>query len=165
MTSPPYPPQQPSGLPQPGPTAYPPQQPPKKKTTRTILIIVGAVLALCCLGGGTAGFLFYKAIDGATEGVANGAGAYLDDLRDGDYQGAYAKLCGEQQAAVSESAFVGAKKLQPKITDYEITGRRVSNDNGVKSGAVNITVTFADGRKNSETLKMRNENGEWRVCS
>ena len=159
-------PQQPGGYPQPGAAPYPPQQPPKKsRTTRTVLIIVAAVLAFCCLGAGTVGFLIYKGVDNATGPVVDGAGAYLDDLRDGDYQGAYAKLCRVQQIAVTESAFVANKQRQPKIVDYEINGRRVSTNNGVRSGSVDITVTFDNGAKNSETLQMSHESGEWRVCS
>jgi len=142
-----------------------PQPPKKSRTTRNVLIIVAVVLALCCAGGGIGGFFLYKGVDGATRGVADGASAYLDDLRDGNYRGAYARLCNAQKAGVSESAFVGVKERQPRIVEYTIDGRRVSSNNGVNTGSVTVTLTFDNGKKNSETLQMAYENGQWRVCS
>lgn len=142
----------------------PPPAPRRNRTTRTVLIIVGAVLAVCCLGGVGGGFLLYRTVDGATAPARSAAVAYLDDLRAGNYPAAYGRLCNEWRGSVSQEEFTRDRSAEPKIKSYSVQGVNVSNSNGEVTATVTARITPETGAESTNTLALRKEDGDWRVC-
>jgi hypothetical protein len=165
-------------VPPPEPVAQPPYQPPagppyaspvlppkKNQTLKIVLIVLGALLVLCCIGALIAGAFGYKAFRDATGPAKSAVTGYYDDLKAGNYGSAYDRLCAESQEAVTREDFIGVQNLLPNITDYKITGVNVNNSNGKVTGSVNVTVTRERSGESTQTIELRKEGGDWKVCA
>ncbi|MBO4206282.1 Rv0361 family membrane protein [Micromonospora echinofusca] len=129
-----------------------------------MLVIVGIVLLLCCVGGVGGGFWFYNKVDAAVAPARDAASGYLDDLGRGDYPGAYARLCESTRSSTSEADFTRMQSSLPAITDYDITGTTITNNNGRVGGTVVVELTRGTGGEATQILTMAKEDGTWRVC-
>ena len=78
-----------------------------RRTTRPLLIIIAAVLAVCCLGGLGGGFWLYRTFQDAAGPARSATAAYIDDVRAGNYQSAYGRLCKQARDSTSQEEYSG----------------------------------------------------------
>ncbi|MFB9234651.1 hypothetical protein ACFFWC_03740 [Plantactinospora siamensis] len=148
---------------EPMPAASDPVRKPKR-TTRTVLIVIAAVLVVCCLGGVGGGFLVYRSYSTAAGPARDVATRYMQNIRLGDYQGAYELLCQRAQDTTTPEQFIRIQSAQPKIATYEISGTSVVSRAGEVSADVTFSVEQQVGAKGELTIHLLKEDGEWRVC-
>ncbi|MEU6073633.1 DUF4878 domain-containing protein [Micromonospora sp. NPDC047074] len=134
------------------------------RTTRTILIVVAVVLAVCCAGGVGGGFWLYRTYDSAAEPARDATSAYLDDVRAGNYQAAYGRLCASTRDVTTPEEFTRVQSAQAKITSYTFSGTNVSNHNGQVRGVVTVRIVQETGAEVTWSIPLVKEGGEWRVC-
>jgi hypothetical protein len=134
------------------------------RTTRTVLIIVAVVLAVCCLGGLGGGFWLYRTYNDNAGPARNATVAYIDDVRAGNYQGAYGRLCKEVRDGTSQEEYIRIQSAQLKIKSYEIEGVSISSYNGRVRATVTVRMVQETGANLSQTIPLLKEDGEWRVC-
>ncbi|MGW0504240.1 Rv0361 family membrane protein [Micromonospora sp. NPDC003241] len=145
-------------------TYHPPPVPPRNnRPLRIVLVVVGVVVALCCLGGAVGGWFLYQTVQDAVGPARSTTGEYLDALRDGDHQRAYDRLCQRQRDQVTADEFALQRQAMPKLVEYDITGMRVSTNNGRTTGTASVRLETANGETN-ESISLLREDGEWRVC-
>ncbi|MEU5673690.1 hypothetical protein ABZ749_25710 [Micromonospora sp. NPDC047753] len=145
------------------PTMVPGPRP--NRTLRTVLIVVGALLTVCCVIGTCVGLWLYRSVKDTVEPVRGAATAYLDDVRAGNYAGAYGRLCDRVRDTMPQEDFARIQSAQLKITSYEITGVNVNNYNGRVTGTVQVEVVqAATGARFTQGVALVKEDGEWRVC-
>ncbi|MCX4388196.1 DUF4878 domain-containing protein [Micromonospora peucetia] len=138
--------------------------PKPNRTLRTVLIVVAAVVALCCLGGLGGGFWLYRTYDNAAGPAREATAAYLDDVRAGDYQAAYGRLCERVREVTTPEEFTRVQSAQEKIRSYKFTGTSVSNNNGRVRGNVTVRIVKETGAELTQSVPLVKESGEWRVC-
>jgi hypothetical protein len=148
-----------------GMTFEPPPPPAKpRNNVRTILIVVGIVLALCCGGVIVGGYLLFRGVAEATGPVHDAAVAYVEDIIDHDYAGAYDHLCGKVKSQISESDFATATAQSFDVRAYSVVGTNVMNRNGKVSATVTMKLTMANGTPRTQIFPMVKEAGDWKVC-
>ncbi|MDG4770110.1 DUF4878 domain-containing protein [Solwaraspora sp. WMMD792] len=135
-----------------------------RRTTVIIVAVVLAVVLLCCVGVAGGGFWLYRTVSAATEPARDATTAHFDALSAGDYAGAYQRLCQDRRDTLSETEYVRQESAAGQIAGYDIVGVNVSTTNGRTSGAVTVEVTYDGGAQRQETVRLVEENGEWRVC-
>ncbi|QOC90589.1 Rv0361 family membrane protein [Micromonospora craniellae] len=146
-------------------TYHPPPVPPRdnRRSLRIVLIVVGVVVAVCCLGGAAGGFFLFRTVQDAVGPARSATSEYLNAVRDGDHQRAYDLLCQRQRDQVTPDDFARQRQAQPRLVDYDITGMRVSTDNGRTTGVASVRLETASG-ETAESISLLRENDEWRVC-
>src|SRR5689334_14643862 len=109
-----------------------PAPPPKRKlsTTQKVIIIVAAVVVLCCGVGGVGLYFGIRAVDNSTQPMRDAATGYLDNLKAGDYTTAYGRLCDRVRERLTPAQFASVKSADP-LADYDVTGYRISTQNGL----------------------------------
>jgi hypothetical protein len=110
----------------------------------------------CCVGAVTAGFLAFRGISDAVKPAQDAASAYADDIRDGDYPGAYGRLCERVRSRVSQEVFADSM-----AQDF---GANVNNRNGVTTATVTMRITRPTGTSFNHTFPLVQESGTWKVC-
>ena len=145
-------------------TYMPPQPAKPRNNLRTILIVVGIVLVLCCGGAVAGGVYLFRGVAGTIGPVNEAASAYMDDLVERDYSGAYQRLCAQRQAQLPESTFTSHQKDAFSVRSYNITNTNVSNMNGNVSASVTVRITMTDGADHTQIFRLVKEDGEWKVC-
>lgn len=145
---------------------YQPMPPPPapRRTGRIVLTVVAVVLVLCCLGGSIGGFFLYRTVKDAVAPVSDSATSYLDAVRRGDHSAAYEQLCTTAKNRISESDFARQQSLLPRLTDYDITGVNVANNNGDTRGTVTARLTREGAEPVTQVFTLVKEDGTWRVC-
>ncbi|MBB4961829.1 Rv0361 family membrane protein [Micromonospora polyrhachis] len=147
--------------------AYQQLPPPARKsrnTTRIVLIVVAVVLVVCCLGGGILGFVLYRTVQDATGPAREATTAYVDDLRERDYPGAYGRLCARVRADLTAEEFARRQAPQPTIASYKIVGLNVNNTNGRVTGTATVQLTQDAGATVTQVFPLVKEGGQWRIC-
>jgi hypothetical protein len=111
-----------------------------------------------CCGGGLAFFgkSFFEIRD-----VQAAADAYLTDAQNGDYNGAYQKLCAKAQQETAPSKLADL----PRLNSFEITNTVVSNriPQGA-SGTVTATLHLTGNQTVTQNFYLIKEHGKWKVC-
>jgi hypothetical protein len=138
--------------------------PKPRRTVRTVLIVVGAVLGVCCLGGIAGGYAIFRSVSNAVAPAREAATSYVDDVRAGNYQSAYGRLCQDVRNATTLEEFTSAQSAAPRIQSYKINGVNVSNYNGRSTGTVTAQITQETGAVLTQVFPLVKEEGEWRVC-
>ncbi|HEU5109021.1 MAG TPA: hypothetical protein VFT95_10755 [Micromonosporaceae bacterium] len=148
----------------PGVTPPFPAPPVEGRSTRLWLGLGAAGLAtvLCC-GGGLAA-LIGLGVTGAqaiNERAHVAVSSYLDDVRAGRYDDAYAALCPALRRQETADQFADRVADEPSISGYDM--RTVSNPSEL---VLPVDVRYADGT--ADTLRFRLEQdvntGEFEVC-
>ncbi|MFB9543613.1 Rv0361 family membrane protein [Micromonospora sagamiensis] len=142
--------------------AAPPARP--RRTGRTIAIIVAVVFLLCCVGGSVGGFLLYRTVSDAVAPVQDTTRTYLDAVRRGDNQTAYAQLCSSTRGRMSEQEFTQLAATQPKLVNYDIDGVVVNNVNGRTTGTATVRLSYDGGIQRTQVFTLVKEDGAFRVC-
>ncbi|MGC4893025.1 hypothetical protein [Micromonospora sp. DT31] len=143
---------------------YPPAAVPPKKSKRTLFIVLGVVLAVCCSGAALGGFLLFRTVQEATGPARTTVDAFAGALVERDYPAAYRHLCSPLRDRVSEADFAAQGSARPDLTDHEIVGLNVSNNNGRVSGSATVRYTPDVGAATTEEYPLVKEDGEWRIC-
>ncbi|GHJ42735.1 hypothetical protein Cs7R123_00770 [Catellatospora sp. TT07R-123] len=92
------------------------------------------------------------------------ATAYLDALRDGRYDTAYAWVCGSERKKYSLDRW-RPRHDHPAVTGYRITGTRIEDiSDGPILYYVDTEIRYADGRTAPKALYLSDERAGWRVC-
>jgi len=154
----------PPGGAQPG---YPPAVPPPKKSNQTlkiVLIIIAVLAVLCCIGAIIAGAFGYRAFRDVTGPAKDTVTGYFDDLKAGNYDSAYDRLCAETQSTVTREDFVAFQSVLPAVIDYKIVGVNIHNTNGKTYATVDVRVTRERGGEVTQTVQLLKEGGKWKVC-
>lgn len=142
----------------------PPPAPKANRTTRIVLIVIAIVLAVCCLCGLGGGLWLYRTYDDNAKPARDATTAYIDDIRAGDYPGAYGRLCEKVRRSTTQEEFIRIQSVQLKIRSYEVSGTNVSNYNGRVGAAVTVRMVQETGAQLTQTFPLVKESGEWRVC-
>jgi hypothetical protein len=122
-----------------GEQMYPMPQPPRRSnTTKIVLLIVGSARQT-----------------GAT---------FLADLKNNDYDAAYALLCANVQDALTPDKFREGVQARGQIVDYDITGVQVFNRNGRTGATVTASLQYDRGFADTHIFPLVKEGGGWRVC-
>jgi hypothetical protein len=135
-----------------------------RRTRRTVLIIVAVVLAVCSLGGLAGGFWLYRTYQDAAGPARSATVAYIDDVRAGNYQSAYGRLCTSVRESTPREEYIRIQSAQLKIESYEVEGVSVSSYNGRVSATVTVRLAQETGAELSQTFPLLKEDGEWRIC-
>jgi Domain of unknown function (DUF4878) len=140
--------------------------PPKKsnQALKIILIVGGILLVLCCIGAILAGAFGFKAFRDATGSAKAAVTGYYDDLKSGDYDSAYDRICSETQQQVTREDFTDVQNLLPHITDHKVTSLNITSVNGRTTGTAQIQVTRDRGGETTQTVRLIKEDGDWKVC-
>jgi hypothetical protein len=126
--------------------------------------IGAAVLLLVCGGGVSAliglGVLMNRALNEQADVVVS---AYLTDLKDRRYTEAYAALCDERKAQISEAEFASQQAGRETISDWDVGTLDLTS----VDLAVPVEVTYSDGRTGQlqAYLGQNEETGAFQVCS
>jgi len=132
-------------------------------TTRIVLVVVGSVLFVCCSVGGVVGYFGFRGLMAAVGPPRDATEAFVDDLRYGDFGGAYDKLCASTQAQFSRAEFAAlVDKRRPSGVSVRSTNVRTMN--GDVTATVVGDVSYPDGFKDRHTFELAKENGVWKVC-
>ncbi|MEU4476380.1 hypothetical protein [Micromonospora sp. NPDC023888] len=139
--------------------------PKPNRTARTALIVVSALLALCCVVGVGVGFWIYRTLRGDVEPARAAATAYVDDMRSGNYPGAYGRLCADVRKNITEADFARIQAAQLPVSSYEIIDVNVTNYNGrVTATAIFEMVQEGTGARFTQTMLLVKKDDEWLVC-
>jgi hypothetical protein len=139
--------------------------PKPRNTLRIVLIVVGAVLAVCCLGGVAGGFFLFRTYSNNAGPARDATTAYVDDVRAGDYPGAYGMLCQKMRDTMSLDEYTRTQSAQLKIGTYKIVGVRVNTYNGHLSAVVTVQMTQEQtGAGFTQGFPLVKEDGQWRIC-
>jgi hypothetical protein len=137
----------------------------KPPTRWKLVVAIALVLAVCCCGGlGAGGYVVFRKVAEAQSPIRDAAAAYLDDLEEGDYSGAYDLLCRATRQRFSRDAFVAAVSGPEAVRAHHIDRVRISNDKGRLGGTVNATLVDAAGAPRTRTFELTPEDGRWKVC-
>ncbi|WP_435207627.1 Rv0361 family membrane protein [Micromonospora sp. bgisy143] len=140
-----------------------PASPPR--TARRVLLVLAGVLAVCCVVGSCVGLWFYRSLKREVGPARSVAVGYIDDVRAGDYSGAYGRLCERVRTAMTQEDFSRVQAAQLEISSYEITGVYVNNYNGRLTATATVTmVQKSTGAQATQTMGLVKEDDEWRVC-
>ncbi|MDI1463750.1 hypothetical protein QEZ54_22455 [Catellatospora sp. KI3] len=125
---------------------------------------LGFVVLLMCVG--TPLYVVYRSHTdkAAKEGMNAAATAYLDALRDGRYDAAYAWVCGSERKKYALDKW-RARHDRPALAGYRIAGLRVEDvsDTGTFY-YVDTELAFTDGTTRAKALSLSDERAGWRVC-
>lgn len=120
----------------------------------------GAAVVVVALAAG------YLLVVRPRQAVLHEANAYFGDLADGDYAGAYDRLCAATRRDVPEATFVDSMKRDFSgvfaIDGYGANPFGVDID-GDRAG-VDFSVSYENARSSDVTLHLRREDGTWRPC-
>jgi hypothetical protein len=106
----------------------------------------------------------YRTYQAASGPASDSVRGYIDDVRAGDYPGAYGRLCEKSRTATTLQEYTRIQAAQLKITSYEIVGVHVTNSNGRVSAVVTTTMVQETGLNFVQTFRLVKEDGNWRVC-
>ncbi len=130
-----------------------------------LVIAVALVLAVCCCGGlGAGGLVVFRKVADAHSPIRDATTAYLDDLEEGDYAGAYDRLCRATRQRLSRDTFVTAVSGREAVRAHHIDRVRISNDKGRLGGTASATLVGAAGAPRTQTFELTSEDGRWKVC-
>lgn len=117
---------------------------------RIVILVGGGFLALIVFIVVLLSFVF-----GVTQPVVDAGNNYMQALKDGRTNDAYAMLAPEVQDAISQDNFFGAY-----LESWTISQRSIRNGVGKMAGSAII-----DGENYSYELYFREIDGEWRITS
>ncbi|MEV6601521.1 DUF4878 domain-containing protein [Actinoplanes sp. NPDC051346] len=129
-----------------------------------MLIVVGVVLVLCCAGGVTGGYFLFRGIQQATGPASQATDEFVADLKSGNADAAYGRLCASTRSKFSRETFVQGLSGQPQIRSHKIVGVNVSNLNGRVSATVTAKLTLDTGFVDQHTFALVKEYGQWKMC-
>ena len=140
-----------------------PTSPPR--TARRVLLVLAGLLVVCCGVGSCVGFWFYRDLKREVGPARSTVVGYIDDVRAGDYPGAYERLCDRVRTTMTREDFARIQAAQLKISRYEVTGVNVNNYNGRLTATATVEmVQESTGAQATQAVGLVKENGEWRVC-
>ncbi len=130
----------------------------KRGCSRGMMILL--MVGLVCIGS-------FAALVGSvfifTQPITEAGSAFLNALRDEDYDAAYAKMTGALQNQIGS-----AERLRTLITEFNAEpsvwsiSYRSSSDN---TGELRGTITTDNGSNHDLTLLLLREEGEWRIAA
>jgi hypothetical protein len=126
---------------------------------------VGIVAVVCCAGGITAGVLAVRAGDSANSAVRDAGDAFINDLQDNNYSGAYGGMCASLRNQFTLDQFTQQVQSRPHIRSHGITFTSVANVNGHTTGLIDAKLTRDGGVSDSSSFTLTKEDGTWKVCS
>ncbi len=142
--------------------AYPPAQAgPRKKGRKWLWIILGVLLAMVLgIGGCTA--LLVRSVSGPIDAT----NAFVAELDNGNFDGAYDLLCTATQNATDAGQWTAEAQngLGGEITDYSFTSASISSGSGPDVATVTGSIDV-DGSSRSVSYDLVKEGDDWRVCS
>ena len=143
-------------------------QPPAKKsnTTRNILIVVAVLVIGCVVCAGAAFALTGGAIltvFNAVKPITDASEGFMNALKTGNYDTAYALLSSDVQTEVGGNAdglkkLIEANNTQP--VSWSFTNANVTNDRADFSGSV----TFTGNRTGTGSLVLMKSGDAWKVA-
>lgn len=140
---------------------YPPAYAqPQKKSRKWLWVLLGIpLLALLGIGGCTA--VLFRAVSGPIDAT----NAFVAELDEGDFDGAYQSLCQATRNAVPAEQWTAEIEagLSGDITDYRFTEASVSSVNGSSTAVVSGSIEIG-GLSRNVTYSLVEEGSEWRVC-
>jgi flagellar basal body-associated protein FliL len=126
------------------------------KKRRSWIWILLAILGVIVVGVGACSVWLFQ----VASGPIDGANAWLAEVDEADYQGAYELSCTETRDAFTLESFttIIQTDIGIEIDGYNLNS--VNNTNGVVTVSGNVT---ADGSTQSIEFLLRNQDG-WKVC-
>jgi hypothetical protein len=157
----------PTPAPPPGPGVYAPFPAPPTEGRRFRIGLglgIGALVVFLVCGGGLAaavglGAVMTRALNEQAEVVI---GDYIKDINAGRYADAYASLCAETKATLSQAQFTSQVAGAERIRDWDV-GKVDLTDVDL---AVPVDVTYTDGdtARLQAYLGQNQETGQFQVC-
>jgi hypothetical protein len=157
----------PAPAPPQGPGVVPPFPAPPTEGRRLRIGVglgIGALVMLLVCGGGVAAVVglvtvMNRALNEQAEVVV---GAYLDDIGARRYAEAYASLCAETRATLTEAQFTGQVADDEPIRSYEVGDVNLTDVN--LAVPVDVTYESGDTAQLRAYLGQNPETGQFQVC-
>jgi len=128
---------------------------------KVLLIIGGVVLVLCLICAGIAAVAFVLGF-GLTQPAAAVGENFMTALKNGDYAGAY-NLCSpalQKELGSPQGLETRIKNGRVQPTQWSLTSRNVSNDQGQLDGSV----TFTGNREGTVLLVLAQVGNDWKIA-
>lgn len=91
------------------------------------------------------------------------AKAYLNDLTNGDWTSAYARLCVADRRAVSPTRFAESKRAHHPLS-FAMGGTNIGTLEGVETATVGYTETSSDAGPGKSFLTVQQTDAGWKIC-
>lgn len=127
--------------------AWPP--PPARRSRRSLWITLGLLFVVVAGCSGVVAKVAYREIHGADMAVNH----FLDAAEDGDTARALGYACPDWTVADV-----------PTIRHHKVRSVNVHSGSGGATGEVTVDVTFPDGRRHRDVLRLEKHGGAWLVC-
>jgi len=139
----------------------------RKSSNRTLFIVLGVVGGvLLILVMGCAGLAYWGVLSLAGfSDLTTEADRFLNDLKNGQVDAAYARTTRQFQARQTQAQFQDFVKQYPALTmqsSRTYTGVNVFAGTGGSRGIVNVTL-MGPGNSLSFTLVLSDEDGSWKI--
>lgn len=118
------------------------------------LVPIGCVGILALIGV----FVFF--IFAATRPVADTGDRFMNALKAGDNQAAYALATSSLQQELGSAEELGKVTQQLRPSEWSWSSRNINNDMGQVEGSV----TFSDGRSGHARVTLQRSGSEWKVA-
>ena len=144
-------------------TPPPADKPGRPGPRKIILVAVATLLALCGIGAGVVAYVRHSQAQEIAP-VREASDTYLRHLEAGEYDAAYAQLCGNTRASYTRTSFAAAASGKSKLASHTLTSVDLLTVNRVTGGSVTARLTYANGSTATRTLLLAKESGTWKVC-
>lgn len=120
------------------------------------------MLLLCCGCLGAGGYFIYRVMQDTEREAEDAVAAYLDDLRDGDYDDAYDKLCTDERDEETRAEFARRMETRPQLREFRV------NDVGSTSDGdytVEVELTYDNNETDTENITVIvDDDTDMKVC-
>jgi hypothetical protein len=122
------------------------------------------VLVVCCGGGAITGWALFHWYNAGAAPAAVATNAFLSDLERDDTPKAYAQLCADVKAHLTQDAFTGQEHQQPRLRSHKVTQASIATVNGVPTSLVTAQLTRDGGVQETRTVRVIKDGGTWYIC-
>lgn len=143
-----------------GPTH--PVRPPRR--LRSVLLLAGAAVMVCGIGAAGMGAWTFQSVRRAEGPARQAAEAFLQDMVEGDHDGAYEHLCEQTRQRMGRAGFAAWLDAQPKVDRFMISEVAVTARDGQLTATATAEITWTSGVVATQSLPLATDDGKWRVC-
>ncbi|MER7168992.1 hypothetical protein ABT336_23355 [Micromonospora sp. NPDC000207] len=128
------------------------------------MLIAGCAVALCCTGVAGLGLWNVQVVRQADGPVRQTADGFLQDLSDGDTDGAYDLLCADARTRWSRIGFDQWVRTPPQVTGYHLLDVSVTTRSGRPEGTVGVRLERENATSDDRDLRVVRDGDGWKVC-
>lgn len=135
-----------------------------RRRLRAALFLVGATVLVFGIGAAGVGAWTFQSVRRAEGPARQAAEAFLQDMVEGDHDGAYEHLCEQTRQRMGRAGFAAWLDEQPKVDRFTIFEVAVTARDGRLTATATAELTWASGVVATQSLPLAADDGKWRVC-